>query len=110
MATALTTTFDSLVTAVVQVQRNAEAVVDKIHFINSHVHGMFGPPDLETIQKTLAEIELDLPELVASAALSLDACAPFAAEVERLSSEEDTLELAADGPATEHAWASVEPS
>jgi hypothetical protein len=91
MTTTLATTFDSLVTAVLHVQRKTEALVNKLHYINSDVHGVFGTPDLETIQETLAELQLDLPELTASAALPLAACAPFAAEVERLSSEEDTL-------------------
>ena len=108
MDTTLATTFDSLVTTVLQVQRQTEALMDKLHYINSDVHGMFGTPDLETIQETLAELQLDLPELAASAALPLAACAPFAAEVGRRSSEKDTLELPTDGTAAEHAGACVE--
>ena len=106
MDTTLTTTFDNLVTTVLQVQRKAEALLDKLQYMNSDVHSVFGAPDLETIQETLAELQLDLPELATSAALPLDACVPFAAEVERL--KEDTLELPADGAAAEHARPGVE--
>ena len=85
----LTISFDKLVSAVFQVQRKCEALVDKLHFINSDVHGVFGTPDMVTIQQTLAEIELDLPELCESAALPVEACAAFATEVGRLRSDED---------------------
>ena len=54
----LINTFDDLVASVVQIQRKAEELVEKLHFINSDVHGFFGPPDLETIQETLAELQL----------------------------------------------------
>ena len=78
----LINTFDDLVASVVQIQRKAEELVEKLHFINSDVHGFFGPPDLETIRETLAELQLDLPDLAST--LPMDALKVFAAEVERL--------------------------
>lgn len=93
----LTTTFDELVTAVAQVQRKAEVLIEKLHEINCDVHGVCGPPDRDTLQATLDELQLDLPELSTSATLPLQACAAFAAEVARLPpSEEDSLH-GADG-------------
>ena len=80
----LTATFDELVTAVAQVQRKTEVLMDKLHEINSDVHGMCGPPDREIIEATLEDLQLDLPELSESATLPLEACAAFAAEVARL--------------------------
>ena len=78
----LINTFDDLVASVVQIQRKAEELVEKLHFINSDVHGSFGPPHLETIRETLAELQLDLPDLAST--LPMDALKVFAAEVERL--------------------------
>ena len=89
----LTATFDELVSTVLQVQRKTEALVDKLHYINANVHGIFGDPDLDTIQSTLDELQLDLPELSASAALPLESCAALAAAVARMRSEEDALHL-----------------
>jgi hypothetical protein len=97
----LTTTFDNLVSTVLQVQRKAEVLVDKLHYINSDVHGMFGEPDRNTIEATLHELLVDLPELKESASAPMVACAVFAAEVARIpSSEVDTFRRA-DGSATD---------
>ena len=101
----LTASFDNLVRAVFQVQRKCEALVDKLHYINSDVHG--GAPDMATIEQTLADIELDLPELCESAALPLEACAAFSAEVGRVRSEEDALHRL-DGATADDAGAAAE--
>jgi hypothetical protein len=98
----LTTTFDELVTSVAQIQRKADVIMERLHEINCDVHGLCGPPDRDTLQATLDELQLDLPELSASAVLPLEACALFAAEVARLPSEEDTLHRA-DGAAADDA-------
>lgn len=78
----LETTFDALVASVVQIQRRAESIVEKLRTVNSDVHGVFGEPDRGTIQATLDELLLDLQELCESS--PLDACDAFAAEVERI--------------------------
>ena len=80
----LATTFDELVTSVAQIQRKADVIMERLHEINCDVHGLCGPPDRDTLQATLDELQLDLPELSESATLPLEACAAFAAEVARL--------------------------
>ena len=83
MATMLHTTFDELVRAVALVRLKAEALMEKLQYINSDVHD--GEPDLDSIHRvTLDQLMNDLPELSESAALPLDACANFAAEVARM--------------------------
>ena len=95
----LTTTFDDMVTRVAQVQCKTEALMDKLLYVNSYVQD--GEPDRGIIEETLHELLLDLPDLNASAAASIVACAAFAAEVVRLppSLEEDSLH-GTDGSAT----------
>ena len=63
---------------VLQLQRKAEALVDKLHYINCDVHGAFGEPDRDTIEATLHELLVDLPELKASAS-NRSGCAVAAA-------------------------------
>ena len=95
----LTTTFDDMVTRVAQVQRKTEALMDKLLYVNSYVQD--GEPDRGIIEETLHEMLLDLPDLSASAAASIVACAAFAAEVARLppSLEEDASDASHLAPA-----------
>ena len=106
----LTTTFDELVTSVAQIQRKADVIMDKLFYINSDVHGLCGPPDRDTLQATLDELQLDLPELSASAVLPLEACAAFAAEVALLPSEENAFHRADGSTADDTGSASEAPA
>ena len=110
-STTLTTHMDDLAKHIADLQSKTAALFyHPLPSINSDVYGAARGDcnDLEGLVEDVRKLLPDLSELCASAQGAVEAHEELLQELDRLASEEDTLELPADGTAAEHAGAGVE--
>ena len=110
-STTLTTHMDDLAKHIADLQSKTAALFyHPLPSINSDVYGAARGDcnDVRSVVEDVRKLLSDLLELCASAEAAVEAHRELLQELDRLASEEDALELTADGTAAEHAGAGVE--
>lgn len=80
-------TFDALVCSVSAVQNAADALMEELHAVNTHVYMLLESPphaDLDLLKRTLADVALQISALSALAEEPDEALAAVADELEAL--------------------------